>query len=64
MPMVGFISLLRCPTVAVTERGAWAGRERSSQAGQCPSTLRWALGDTGTHGTGRQAASSCTNDAQ
>lgn len=28
MPTVGFISPLRCPVVAITERGAWAGRER------------------------------------
>lgn len=30
MPTVGFISLLRCPVGAVSERGTWAGGERGS----------------------------------
>lgn len=30
MPTVGFISPLRCPVVAATERGTWAGGEREA----------------------------------
>lgn len=33
MPTVGFISPLRCPAAAVTERGVWVGRGRGGEPG-------------------------------